>query len=165
MTHTHTYAIMEVTSPVYEEVRTKLLTAGYKHAVDDDAMHLDMHGVALAPSETAPPERGPSIAELQEYIKKWTVEKGWADDRSVGDLLLLMVSEVVEAYEEYRDWHEPNETRVVAGKPEGIPVELADVVIRIISFCSKYDINLAAAIEQKMAYNETRPHRHGNKRV
>lgn len=163
MTTTHTYAVMEVLSPTYEEVRTKLLAAGYKHAVDDDQMHLDMHGIALTPAETAPPERGSTVAELQEYIKQWSKDKGWFDDRSIGDLIALMHSELSEALEEHRNGHEPAAVRVVAGKPEGIPIELADAVIRIISFCSRFDINLADAIDQKMAYNETRPHRHGGK--
>jgi len=116
--------------------------------------------------EIIPPRRpDPTLAELQADIKRWTIEKGWADDRSVGDLLMLMVSEVAEAYEEWRNHHEPNEVYVHAGKPEGIPIELADVVIRILSFCSTYDVDLQDAVLRKMAYNETRPHRHGGKRA
>lgn len=107
----------------------------------------------------------PTIAALQVQVKSWTAAKGWADNRTVGDLLMLMVSELAEALEEYRDWHEPNAVRVQNGKPEGIPIELADVVIRILSFCGKYDVDLQEAVLQKMAYNETREHRHGGKRV
>lgn len=107
----------------------------------------------------------PTLRALQLEIRQWTEAKGWADDRSVGDLMMLMVTEVAEAYEEYRNNREPLEVYVVAGKPEGIPIELADVVIRILSFCGKYNIDLQDAVLQKMAYNETRPHRHGGKRV
>lgn len=109
---------------------------------------------------------GVTLAELQAQVKAWTAEKGWDDDRTVGDLLMLMVSELSEALEEYRNPQiDPFKTRVVYGKPEGIPPELADVVIRILSFCGKFDIDLQEAVLQKMAYNVTREHRHGGKRV
>jgi len=108
---------------------------------------------------------GITISALQEDVRIYTKEKGWDDDRTLGDLLLLVVREISEAYEEYRDWHEPNEVRVVHGKPEGIPIELADAVIRILSLCSKYDINLESALLMKHEFNKTREHRHGGKRV
>lgn len=45
----HTYAILEVSHATYEEIRTKLLDAGYQHALDRDADGevIDMHGIAL----------------------------------------------------------------------------------------------------------------------
>ena len=55
------------------------------------------------------------------------------------------------------------ERNVPARKPEGIPIELADVVIRVMDMCEHYGIDLWAAIERKNAYNRTRPHKHGGK--
>ena len=49
-------------------------------------------------------------------------------------------------------------------KPEGIPSEFADIIIRILDMCAYHDIDIAAAIADKMAYNETRSYRHGDKR-
>lgn len=48
-------------------------------------------------------------------------------------------------------------------KPEGVAVELADAVIRIADLCGFMGIDLEAAIVEKMAYNETRPYKHGKK--
>lgn len=48
-------------------------------------------------------------------------------------------------------------------KPEGVAVELADAVIRIADLCGHMGIDLEAAIDLKMAYNETRPFKHGKK--
>lgn len=135
------------------------------------------------------------------------IEKGWwgdpenPDDRNIGELMMLMVTEVSEAFEEYRNGHGNDEVYTVeytavfrdAGeddlpsesegpewtiskvpyterhegrkKPEGIPIELADVVIRIADFCGRYGIDLQEAIRVKAAYNATRPHRHGGKRA
>lgn len=48
-------------------------------------------------------------------------------------------------------------------KPEGIPSELADIIIRVLDICGHLDIDIANALADKMAYNETRPYRHGGK--
>jgi NTP pyrophosphatase (non-canonical NTP hydrolase) len=50
-------------------------------------------------------------------------------------------------------------------KPEGLPIELADAVIRILDYCEYAGIDLGVAIRQKMAYNELRPYRHGGKKA
>jgi len=50
-------------------------------------------------------------------------------------------------------------------KPEGVPSELADIVIRVFDMCGYYGIDLYAAIKEKMAYNESRPYKHGGKKL
>lgn len=45
------------------------------------------------------------------------------------------------------------------GKPEGIPIELADVIIRVLDYCGYAGIDIDAAISQKHEYNRTRPYR------
>ena len=100
------------------------------------------------------------------------LNKGWWGDPSnpdaiaVGEKIALMHSELSEALEEWRDGRGIGETYYNPGKPtkpEGVPSELADVVIRIGDFCARAGIDLDAAIAEKMAYNATRPHRHGGK--
>ncbi len=51
------------------------------------------------------------------------------------------------------------------GKPEGLVVELADAVIRIMHICGELDLPLDAAIDTKMAYNESRPFKHGGRKA
>lgn len=48
-------------------------------------------------------------------------------------------------------------------KPEGVPIELADAVIRILDLCAIERIDLASAIEAKLRYNLTRGMLHGGK--
>ena len=103
------------------------------------------------------------------------VKHGWHDQpRTIGDLICLMHSELSEALEEHRKGKSPQEIYYVSenpmilgapSKPEGIPIELADCIIRIFDFCGKYQIDLDEAIRLKMKYNETRSYRHGNKKV
>jgi hypothetical protein len=95
------------------------------------------------------------------------VAKGWwSPPREIPELLCLVHSEVSETLEAFRDGMAPDEIVFSdEGKPEGIPIELADAVIRIADMCCAYGIDLQEAIEVKLAYNETRPFRHGGKKV
>ncbi len=43
----HTYALLEVSKEAYEEIKKKLIEAGYK--VED--CEIDMHGIALIPEQ------------------------------------------------------------------------------------------------------------------
>lgn len=42
-------------------------------------------------------------------------------------------------------------------------VKLADVFIRLLDMVDVYDFDLEAEYERKMAYNRTRPYRHGGR--
>ncbi len=48
-------------------------------------------------------------------------------------------------------------------KPEGIPSELADVIIRVLDACHMYEIDIDKIIAEKMDYNKTRSYKHGGK--
>jgi NTP pyrophosphatase (non-canonical NTP hydrolase) len=85
-------------------------------------------------------------------------------ETDVGTKLMLMVSELAEALEEYRGGHPVDELYYTeSGKPEGVPMELADCIIRILSFADAHAINIGWAVKLKMEYNKTRPHKHGGK--
>lgn len=94
----------------------------------------------------------------------------WEEQRAFGELLMLVCSEAAEALEDYRHGHGMTEVYYETGtnglpKPCGIPTELADIVIRVAAMCGAYGIDLQAAVEEKLAYNATRPHKHGGMRA
>lgn len=50
-------------------------------------------------------------------------------------------------------------------KPEGVGSEMADIFIRLMDEVERTDIDLEWEVTRKLAYNRTRGHRHGGKRV
>jgi hypothetical protein len=96
----------------------------------------------------------------------------WGDptnpiEANVGEKMMLLVTEVAEAFE---DWRAGGDLLTITtdadgkpGKPGGFPIELADLVIRVGDMAGRYGIPLDEAIAMKMAYNTGRPWMHGKR--
>ena len=108
-----------------------------------------------------------NIKELQKLAHETAKSKGWyKKEESVGESIALMHSELSEALEEYRKDGSPSyEWQGNDGKPEGVPSEMADVVIRIASFFGLHGIDLEDVIKRKLEYNLGRQFRHGGKHL
>jgi len=139
------------------------------------------------------------LGELALDIHVNAQEKGfWDHERNMGEMLMLMTSELAEALEEHRDGKPnvyfkctnddcqygskyPFEVKESFGqhvtffgdrgpdgpicsgtiKPEGVAVELADCLIRILDTMSSLGVDVDEVVQTKMTYNGTRAHKHG----
>lgn len=86
--------------------------------------------------------------------QKWWValETGEPKERNVGELLMLMVSELAEAMEGHRknlmDAKLPHRTAE--------EVEMADLLIRALDYCGGRKLDIGNAFVEKMIYNQNR---------
>lgn len=106
-----------------------------------------------------------TIQELVSESYRIAKDKGWCDRPVlVPEQVALICSEACEALEEWRSGR-PMLYSGMDGKPEGVAAEFADILIRVGHYCALNGIDLESALRLKMAYNETRPYRHGNKKA
>jgi hypothetical protein len=156
-----------MTEPYLTRALETIAAAGYDHQADvlRKALHDISGGASLEPWVTA--------------VFDNSVEHGWWNEkRNFLEALMLVVTETAEAAEDYRR-HRPAyfETEDAQGnmKPEGWATELADVVIRVFDMAGGWGpflngpdpsrevplLTFTEVVRRKMAYNLTRPHRHG----
>lgn len=106
-----------------------------------------------------------NVDDWSMFIDEWAEGKGWNESvRDQGEWAALAHTEISEAYEEHRKGHAPNHIyEGENGKPEGMAIEYADLLIRVFHWFAVHNIRPSEALALKMHYNLTRPYRHGGK--
>ena len=110
---------------------------------------------------------GIRLSDIQREAFETAKSKGFTHEDNFPEQCMLVVTELAEAVECYRR-HGLDKSGFLyydGKKPEGIAIEMADVILRACNVCSYFEIPLEKAIIAKMAHNKTRPYRHGGKIV
>lgn len=96
-----------------------------------------------------------TVAELRERVLAFVREREWEQFHSPKNLSMALAAESGELMEHFL-WAESRASLAVARDPKkrpAIEAEIADVVIYALEFANICGIDLAAAIEAKMAAN------------
>lgn len=103
------------------------------------------------------------LNNIAKHCHSAAVMAGWWNDlktgedlhgkRNIGELIMLMVTELSEAFEATRknlnDDHLPHR--------KGVEVEMADAIIRIMDFAGSMKLDIGGALVEKMRFNAIRP--------
>jgi NTP pyrophosphatase (non-canonical NTP hydrolase) len=152
----------------------------------------------IAEKTTAPHK---SLADMAEEVINNNIARGWRGDRefdqkrTIGDELMLIVTECAEAWRAARairalargrhpstygeqlmdavvmlanamEAYRKDSAEPLTKPDEGnLDDELADILIRLLDTAYWREIDLAEAYERKMQFNRTRPYRHGDKKL
>jgi NTP pyrophosphatase (non-canonical NTP hydrolase) len=121
--------------------RTKTLETMQAEVVEVNARH-DWGNGEPVPFQAAVANLHGEVSEAWEAWRKWGLEDAtpWMPTHHTGDIPFNP-------------------------KPEGVGSEFADIFIRLLDNCATYGIDLRAEYERKIAYNRTRPIKHGGKRA
>lgn len=120
-----------------------------------------------------------NIKETVDRVHELVREKGfWDNERNVGELLMLVVSELGEAMEAHRKGRfcDPVELAWFFSTNDAAHAiqevfqekikdtfedEIADAIIRLLDLCGGLGIDIERHIEAKIRYNQTRERLHG----
>lgn len=104
---------------------------------------------------------------LEKQIHRNNRLKGWLSrERKDGELIALIHSELSEAFEAMRIGNPPSDKKELASQNIScVEEEIADVLIRICDLSKVRGYDIPKALFAKMAYNKTRPYRHGGKLI
>ena len=96
-----------------------------------------------------------TLADLREIVRRFVEERDWRQFHSPKNLSMSLAIEAAELMEHFQ-WIDVSESRAVSGETSKfaeIRDELADVMCYALALANEMEIDLSAAVRDKMAKN------------
>ena len=97
-----------------------------------------------------------SLTELNLYLKEFAQKRDWEQFHSPKNLSMALSGEAGELLEHFQWLTEEQSYQLDAGQIKDVSHEMADILIYLLRLSERLDIDLVAAVKEKMAINEKR---------
>ncbi|MGQ9574820.1 MAG: nucleotide pyrophosphohydrolase [Thermoguttaceae bacterium] len=99
-----------------------------------------------------------TIGRLRELVERFVARRDWHQFHTPKNLAMSLAIEAAELMEHFQ-WLTADQSRAVAGRPEklaAVAEELADVLCYALALANQLGIDLASAVQAKLAKNEAK---------
>jgi NTP pyrophosphatase (non-canonical NTP hydrolase) len=96
-----------------------------------------------------------TLADLRDLVRRFVDERDWRQFHSPKNLSMSLAIEAAELMEHFQ-WIDVAESRAVRGQPQKLAAvreELADVLCYALAMANELEIDLSAAVRDKMVKN------------
>lgn len=97
-----------------------------------------------------------SLDQLNQKLKEFAQARDWEQFHSPKNLAMALIAECAELVEHFQWLTEAQSQQLPAEKRELVAMELADILIYLIRFAERLDIDLISAANRKVTINEQR---------
>lgn len=97
-----------------------------------------------------------SLDQLNQRLKEFAQTRNWEQFHNPKNLAMALIAECAELVEHFQ-WLTPEQSiDLKPDRHEAVAMELADILIYLIRFAERVDVDLIDAVERKIAINEAR---------
>ncbi|MBD3610300.1 MAG: nucleotide pyrophosphohydrolase [Gammaproteobacteria bacterium] len=97
-----------------------------------------------------------SLKQLQARLQQFADERDWDQFHAPKNLVMALSVEASELLEHFQWLSNEESHRLDEQKKQEVAYEMADVFIYLVRLATKLDVNLATAVEEKIAINEAK---------
>jgi len=94
-----------------------------------------------------------SLVELKQRLREFAAEREWDQFHSPKNLSMALSVETAELLEHFQWLTEEQSGQLAAEKRLAVSHELADIFVYLVRLADKLDIDLLAAVDEKLALN------------
>ena len=101
------------------------------------------------------PDATTTLADLRDLVRRFVEERDWRQFHSPKNLSMSLAIEAAELMEHFQ-WIDLSESRAIKGQPQKLAQvreELADVLCYALALANELEIDLSAAVRDKMVKN------------
>ncbi len=95
----------------------------------------------------------PCLADLQQRLKAFAEERDWEQFHAPKNLVMALSVEAAELVEHFQWLTAEQSEHLPAGTKHEVALEMADILIYLLRLAERLDVDLLAAVEEKIALN------------